>query len=74
MESDMVMQEWVKAYGIPCYVVATKADKISRGQRAQHLKIIKTGLGLHNDPIPFSALTGDGLDKVNEVIDKLLQE
>lgn len=74
MESDIIMQEWVRAYDIPCYVVATKADKISRGKRAQHLKVIKTGLGLHNDPVPFSALTGEGLDKVNQIIDFLLQE
>jgi len=68
MESDLVMQEWVRSLGIPVLVVATKLDKISRGKRLQHLKVINAGLGLTNPAIPFSAVTGEGLADVLDAL------
>src|SRR5690606_12455586 len=38
-EDDRLMYDWLRHYGIPTCVVATKADKISRSRREQHLKI-----------------------------------
>ena len=29
---DVMMYEWIKHFGYECVVIATKADKISRGQ------------------------------------------
>ena len=37
-EDDRLMCEWLKHLGKPFFVVATKADKVSRGQWARHLK------------------------------------
>lgn len=73
MESDLVMQEWVRSHGIPTQVVATKLDKISRGKRLQHLKIINAGLGLANPAIPFSAVTGEGLTELTDALSLWLQ-
>ena len=38
---DLDMYRWIKAYGYDAIIVATKADKISKGQRQKHLNIIK---------------------------------
>ena len=56
-------------------LVATKADKISRGARAKHISIIKSGLqlGTMETVICFSAKTGDGLNEVQEAIEELLK-
>jgi len=68
MESDVMMQDWVRSLGIPTQVVATKLDKIPRGKRLQHLKILNAGLRLTTPAIPFSSVTGEGLP---ELIDAL---
>ncbi|SMO36898.1 ribosome biogenesis GTP-binding protein YihA/YsxC [Melghirimyces algeriensis] len=59
---DRSMYSWLKHYDIPAIVVATKADKISRGNWSKHLKQIRNGLDLSAaDPlILFSAQTGQG--------------
>ena len=38
---DCLMFEWLDHYQIPTLIVATKADKISRGNWQKHLKEIK---------------------------------
>lgn len=62
---DIMMYEFLKHYEIPCIVIATKADKISKTKRAQHLKITKEKLDLHphDTIIQFSSETGEGKDK-----------
>lgn len=41
---DKMMYDWIKYFGYDCIIVATKADKISRGQYQKHLSIIKKKL------------------------------
>jgi GTP-binding protein len=62
---DIMMYEFLKHYEIPCIVIATKADKISKTKRAHHLKITKEKLDLHphDTIIQFSSETGEGKDK-----------
>ncbi|MEK3991372.1 MULTISPECIES: ribosome biogenesis GTP-binding protein YihA/YsxC [Robertmurraya] len=62
---DIMMYDFLKHYEIPCIVIATKADKISKTKRAQHLKITKEKLELHphDTIIQFSSETGEGKDK-----------
>ncbi len=38
-EDDIMMYEWLKHLGIPFLLVATKADKISKGQHLKHKKL-----------------------------------
>lgn len=74
--SDRMMYEWTRAAGITPVVVATKADKISRGAVQKNLKILREGLGLEKSTvmIPFSSVSKSGKEEVLAVIDGLLQE
>ena len=46
---DVMMYEWIKHFGYNCVVIATKADKISRGQYQKHISIIRKKLQLEKD-------------------------
>ena len=46
---DVMMYEWIKHFGYECVVIATKADKISRGQYQKHMSIIRKKLQLEKD-------------------------
>lgn len=73
--NDLTMKEWLIHNQIPLLLVATKADKISRGQRLKNLKVINHTLGLadHQTPICFSAQSGDGLDALKEALSDLME-
>jgi GTP-binding protein len=62
-EDDQMMWEWLQAHGIPSLVVATKADKISRGQWLRHQRQVEKGLGVEGCVL-FSSETGVGRDEV----------
>ncbi|MDK2563578.1 ribosome biogenesis GTP-binding protein YihA/YsxC [Romboutsia sedimentorum] len=63
---DVMMYEWIKHFGYNCVVIATKADKISRGQYQKHISIIRKKLQLENDEkvIPISSLKKTGVEEV----------
>ncbi|PIE34072.1 YihA family ribosome biogenesis GTP-binding protein [candidate division KSB3 bacterium] len=67
---DMSMREWLQAYHIPAIFVATKIDKIPKTKRRKHLKTIRETLGVQStEPLlPFSALTGEGIQTVWKTI------
>lgn len=67
---DVTMHQWLEHYRLPYGVVATKADKISRGQWAKHLRVIRETLSLapHTPLFPFSAETGYGKDELWRLI------
>jgi GTP-binding protein len=56
---------WLSGRGIPFLLVATKADKLGRGERHRALLALGQGLGLSPDQItPFSATTREGRDEL----------
>jgi GTP-binding protein len=63
---DQNMYHFLKHYNIPVIVVATKADKISKGKWQKHLKNTREGLQMQKgDPlILFSAETSYGKDNL----------
>lgn len=67
---DQVMTHWLREYGIPQVVVATKADKIARGKWLQHAKRLREILEV--EPILFSARSGIGKQAVLEAMAELL--
>lgn len=75
-KDDQMMYEYLRYYQIPTLVVATKADKISRGKYQSHLKQIKDSLQLEkNVPIiPFSAKSGIGKEEAWEQIKTFIGE
>ncbi len=71
-ENDLLMTDWLTKMNIPLLVIATKADKISRGTRAKHTGIIRKSLNLPADPLCFSAETGEGTVDVLEALEEIL--
>ena len=71
---DLMMHQWLESIGVPYMVVVTKADKISKGQRFNNMKIIKNDLKIHPGVpmITFSAQTGEGKDDVEAWVEKLV--
>ena len=73
---DVMMYEWIKHFGYNCVVIATKADKISRGQYQKHMSIIRKKLQLDKDEriIPISSLKKTGVEDVwNEIVNQYNQ-
>ena len=73
-ELDKTMYEWMKHYGFPMIVVATKMDKLKRSQIGKHVAMLRKGLGMTSEEIliPFSAVTKQGKDEIWEVLDQTL--
>ncbi len=73
-KDDKVMYDWLIAKGIPTLVVATKADKISRGQIPKHLTLIKQVLELPGTDVilPFSAETTSGREELHGLVGEII--
>ncbi|MCK8721292.1 ribosome biogenesis GTP-binding protein YihA/YsxC [Clostridioides difficile] len=67
---DKLMYEWIKHFGYNCVVIATKADKISRGQYQKHISIIRKKLQMESSEkvIPVSSLKKIGVEELWEEI------
>lgn len=74
--NDRNMYQWILANGYEPIIIATKLDKISKGQVQKHVKIIKQSLNVTQNTIviPFSATTKQGRDEIWELIDSLVEE
>lgn len=72
---DIEMQQWLRVMEIPTLVVATKADKIARGQWQKHLNVIAKALDIPDVSLilPFSAQTGIGKEELNESLEEILE-
>ncbi|NMB00773.1 MAG: YihA family ribosome biogenesis GTP-binding protein [Firmicutes bacterium] len=66
---DQLMTEWLREMDMPYVLVATKADKISRGQYQKHVKVIRDTL--HVEPLLFSSETKEGREQILSVIREL---
>ncbi|AQP52988.1 YihA family ribosome biogenesis GTP-binding protein [Vagococcus penaei] len=71
---DIQMYEFLKYYNIPVIVVATKADKISRGKWNKHESAIKKKLEFDpaDDFVVFSSETGMGKEAAWAAIEQYL--
>ncbi len=69
--NDKMMYDWMVHQGFAPIIIATKADKISRGQIQKHVKAIREGLKVEPGTviIPFSAQTKQGREEIWELID-----
>ena len=78
-QEDCEMNTFLRQAGIPFTVIATKADKISRGARMKHIAAICRGLYVQPwQVIPFSSEDGTGreeiLAKIEEVCYEVVEE
>ena len=72
-EDDLTMNRFLRETGIPFTVVATKADKISRGARGKYLASICRGLLVQPwEVIPFSGEDGTGRDELLRCMEEAL--
>ncbi|MBN1615330.1 MAG: YihA family ribosome biogenesis GTP-binding protein [Deltaproteobacteria bacterium] len=70
-ENDVRLRGWLDLYHIPHLAVLTKADKLSRSCGVQRQCDLRRTLGLavENDPILFSAKTGEGRQRLWQQIE-----
>ncbi|MCR5476130.1 MAG: ribosome biogenesis GTP-binding protein YihA/YsxC [Lachnospiraceae bacterium] len=77
--NDVQMYEWVLANGYQPIIIATKSDKISKGQIQKQTALIRkkltSGEGKGTSPLilPFSALTKAGREEIYALIEELLE-
>lgn len=72
-DNDILMKAWLQHIELPILVVGTKADKISRGSRSKNLAVIRKGLLLTEDPLCFSAATGEGISELSLALEEILE-
>jgi GTP-binding protein len=69
LASDLAAWEWLQDAVECCGLVATKIDKLARGERVRAMREIESVFA--GPVLPVSAATGEGLDKLWTLIDKL---
>lgn len=72
--NDIQMYEWIKSYGYTGFVIATKADKISKAQRIKQISIIKKILNIDDISLvtAFSSSEKLNVEKVWELFEGML--
>lgn len=75
-EQDLMMYNWIKSFGYVGIVLATKADKISKGNYAKHVKIVKDKLGIKDSNliIPYSSEKKINKDEVWKIFQEILEQ
>lgn len=72
---DKQMYEYILENGFSGIVIATKSDKISKGQYAKHINLIAKKLNIGNKDliIPFSSEKKDMVDEIWFVIEDIIK-
>ncbi|MEO7066184.1 MAG: ribosome biogenesis GTP-binding protein YihA/YsxC [Rhodanobacter sp.] len=76
-EFDRTMLEFCFATHLPCHVLLTKADKLSRGQGMQALATLLKQFatdGLHATAQMFSSSAGTGVEEARQAVMTLLRQ
>ena len=69
-EDDQMMVEYLRHYGIPFTVIATKADKLSKAQRGRNIPVICRTLAVQPwEILVYSSKDGTGRDALLEHIE-----
>ena len=73
-EFDRLMLDFCFATGLPCHLLLTKADKLSRNQANQALAAMRQSFpdGLHATAQVFSSTAGTGVDEARAAVMILL--
>jgi GTP-binding protein len=71
LDADRHASAWLKRLSVPCVVVATKLDKLTRSERVNNVRELQR---LHEGPVlGVSVQTGEGLKELWKTIDALLR-
>src|SRR5204862_651601 len=69
LESDRAAWQWLRHQDVQTAIVGTKIDKLARGQRIRAQRELES---VFEGPVlPVSAVTGEGLDELWKLIDRL---
>jgi len=69
LESDIAAWQWLREATDSAAIAATKIDKLARGERIRAMRELES---VFEHPVaPVSARTGEGLDELWKVIDRL---
>ena len=72
-QDDQTMIGYLRHYGLPFTVIATKADKISRSAAARNIQAICRTLAVQPwEVIPFSSEDGTGRDRILELLESFI--
>lgn len=71
MDSDLELKDWLDASNRPYVVVATKFDKLNQKERHQLLAGIRARGA---EPLPFSAVTGQGVKELWQTISTMISQ
>jgi len=69
LDSDLEAWRWLTSVAEEAAVVATKIDKLGRGQRIRAMRELESVF--EHSVLPVSAVTGEGLDELWKLIDRL---
>lgn len=72
--NDVQMYEWIKSYGYTGFVIATKADKISKTQRIKQINIIKKTLNIDDINLitAFSSSEKLNVEKILDLFENMI--
>ncbi len=75
-DQDLMMYNWIKAFNYKGIVIATKADKVSKGSYQKRISIIKKKLEIKDQGliIPYSSESRVNKERVWQVFEKILFE
>jgi GTP-binding protein len=69
LDSDLEAWRWLTAVAEEAALVATKIDKLARGRRIRATRELESVF--EHSVLPISAVTGEGLDELWKLIDRL---
>jgi GTP-binding protein len=69
LDADLDAAKWLQSLDVERAVLATKIDKLSRGERVKNLRELERQLGMA--AVPISATSGEGLDDLWTLIARL---
>ncbi len=74
-DQDLMMYQWIKSFGYTGIVVATKADKLSKGSWQKYIKVIKNKLDIKdtNLIIPYSSEKKINVEETWRVFENILE-
>ena len=70
LENDRAAWQWLQRATDRAAIVGTKVDKLARGQRIRALRELESVF--EDSVLPVSAVTGEGLDELWKLIDRLV--
>lgn len=73
---DMHMINFMIDNELPFVIILTKADKLSKNERAARMEALKQEIEYFDDMtvIQFSAVTGEGADEIRKIIEEVSEE